>query len=142
LTIRRIVVDHVLLVVGDLEVSRRFYRAALAPLEIEELQVEADGVAFGAEGLDDFAVYAGAPVTTAAHVAFDAPDRAAVDAFHAAGLANGGHERGAPGIWTQYSDRYYAAFLRDPDGNNVEAVFHSPEPLTGLAPARGPEDVV
>jgi catechol 2,3-dioxygenase-like lactoylglutathione lyase family enzyme len=116
-TVRRIVVDHVLLVVGDLEVSRRFYRAALAPLGIEELRVEADGVSFGAEGLDDFAIYAGAPVTTAAHVAFDAPDREAVDAFHAAALASGGRERGAPGTVLRRlpepeQDRVIARLLR------------------------------
>jgi catechol 2,3-dioxygenase-like lactoylglutathione lyase family enzyme len=139
-TVRRVVVDHVLLIVSDLEASRRFYGAALAPLGIEELRVEHEGVSFGAEGLDDFAIFAGAPATIAAHVAFDAPSRQAVDAFYAAALANGGRERGAPGVWAQYSERYYAAFVWDPDGNNVEAVFHSPEPLAGLAPIRHPED--
>ena len=98
MTVRRVVVDHVLLVVRDLEASRRFYRAALAPLGIQELKVESDGVAFGAEGMDDFAVFAGRSPTTGAHVAFDAPSREAVDAFYAAALEHGGRHRGAPAV--------------------------------------------
>jgi len=135
-TDRHVVVDHVLFVVSDLEASRRFYRAALAPLGIEELHTQVDGSHFGREGLDDFAIFAGDPPTTAAHVAFDASSREEVDAFHEAALANGGRDRGAPGVWVQYSERYYAAFVFDPDGNNVEAVFHSPEALVGKAPVR------
>jgi catechol 2,3-dioxygenase-like lactoylglutathione lyase family enzyme len=140
-TVRRVVVDHVLLLVRDLEGSRRFYRAALAPLGIEEFDVKPDGVAFGADGMDDFAIFAGTPSTTRAHVAFDAPSREAVDAFHAAALEHGGRQRGAPGVWVQYSERYYAAYVWDPDGNNIEAVFHSPTSLTAVAPVRRPEDV-
>jgi catechol 2,3-dioxygenase-like lactoylglutathione lyase family enzyme len=140
MTIRRVVVDHVSLVVQDLEASRRFYRAALAPLGIVELTVESDGVAFGAEGMDDFAVDAGRHPTSRAHVAFDAPNREAVDAFYAAALEHGGRHRGAPGVWVQYSKRYYAAFVWDPDGNNIEAVFHSPESLAAVAPVRQPQD--
>jgi catechol 2,3-dioxygenase-like lactoylglutathione lyase family enzyme len=109
MTIRRVVVDHVSLVVQDLEASRRFYRAALAPLGIVELTVESDGVAFGAEGMDDFAVDAGRHPTSRAHVAFDAPNREAVDAFYAAALEHGGRHRGAPGVWVQYSERYYGS---------------------------------
>jgi catechol 2,3-dioxygenase-like lactoylglutathione lyase family enzyme len=140
MTIRRVVVDHVLLVVRDLKASRRFYRAALAPLGIVELKVEADGVAFGAEGMDDFAVFAGHQPTSGAHVAFGAPSREAVDTFYAAALAHGGRHRGAPGVWVQYSERYYAAYVWDPDGNNIEAVFHSPETLAAVAPVRQPQD--
>jgi catechol 2,3-dioxygenase-like lactoylglutathione lyase family enzyme len=140
MTTRRVVVDHVVLVVRDLEASRRFYRAALAPLGLVELKVESDGVAFGAEGMDDFAVVAGRSPTTGAHVAFDAPSREAVDAFYAAALEHGGRHRGAPGVWVQYSERYYAAFVWDPEGNNIEAVFHSPESLAAVAPVRQPRD--
>jgi catechol 2,3-dioxygenase-like lactoylglutathione lyase family enzyme len=85
MTIRRVVVDHVLLVVRDLKASRRFYRAVVAPLGIVELKVEADGVAFGAEGMDDFAVFAGHQPTSGAHVAFGAPSREAVDTFYLRG---------------------------------------------------------
>ncbi|HEV8621989.1 MAG TPA: VOC family protein [Actinomycetota bacterium] len=129
MTTRRIVVDHVLFVVSDLAASRRLYTAALAPIGYEELHVQEDGVHYGVEGLDDFAIYRGAPVTTAAHVAFDAADRANVDSFFEAALATGATARGEPGVWTQYSERYYAAFVNDLHGNNVEAVWHAPEPV-------------
>jgi catechol 2,3-dioxygenase-like lactoylglutathione lyase family enzyme len=134
-TTRQIIVDHVLFVVGDLAASRRLYTAALAPVGYRELHVQDDGVHYGANGLDDFAIYQGLPVTTAAHVAFDAPGREAVDAFFQSALAKGATARGEPGVWTQYSDRYYAAFVNDLHGNNVEAVWHAPEPVTN-APLR------
>jgi catechol 2,3-dioxygenase-like lactoylglutathione lyase family enzyme len=135
-----VVVDHVLLVVRDQEASRRFYRAALAPLGVVELKADPDGVAFGAEGMDDFAIFAGPQPTTGAHVAFDAPGHEAIDAFYAAALAHGGRHRGAPGVWVQYSERYYAAYVWDPDGNNIEGVFHSPGSLAVVAPVRQPQD--
>jgi catechol 2,3-dioxygenase-like lactoylglutathione lyase family enzyme len=128
-TVRRVVVDHVLFVVADLDASRRMYTAALAPLEYVELHVQDDGVHYGVDGLDDFAIYRGAPVTTAAHVAFAADGREAVDAFFEAAMANGASVRGEPGVWEQYSDRYYAAFINDLHDNNVEAVWHAPEPI-------------
>jgi catechol 2,3-dioxygenase-like lactoylglutathione lyase family enzyme len=134
-TERRIVVDHVLFVVNDLDASRRLYTAALAPLGYVELHVQEDCVSYGAEDLDDFAICRGSPVTTAAHVAFDAPDREAVDAFFDMAIANGASVRGEPGVWTQYSERYYAAFVNDLHGNNVEAVWHAPEAVPG-APHR------
>ena len=136
MTTRPIVVDHVLFVVGDLAASRRLYTAALAPLGYEELHVQEDGVHYGVEVIDDFAIYQGAPVTTAGHVAFDAADRPSVDAFFEEALSNGATSRGEPGVWTQYSERYYAAFVNDLHGNNVEAVWHAPEPVTD-APIRG-----
>jgi catechol 2,3-dioxygenase-like lactoylglutathione lyase family enzyme len=129
------VVDHVLFVVGDLDASRRLYTAALSPLGYGELGVQDDGVSYGAEGIDDFAIFVGAPVTTAAHVAFDAADRSAVDRFFEAAVANGATPRGEPGVWVHYSDRYYAAFVNDLHANNVEAVWHAPEPVTN-APIR------
>jgi lactoylglutathione lyase len=134
-TNRLIVVDHVLFVVEDLAASRQLYTAALAPVGFEELHVQDDGVSYGAEDLDDFTIAQGAPVTSAAHVAFDAPGREAVDAFFEAAIANGATARGEPGVWTQYSDRYYAAFVNDLHGNNVEAVWHAPEPVAN-APLR------
>jgi predicted lactoylglutathione lyase len=74
-------------------------------------------------------------VTIAAHVAFSAEGRDAVDAFFAAAIANGATVRGEPGVWTQYSERYYAAFVNDLHQNNVEAVWHAPEPVAN-APLR------
>jgi catechol 2,3-dioxygenase-like lactoylglutathione lyase family enzyme len=132
---RRIIVDHVLFVVEDLDASRRLYTAALAPLGFVELGVEVDCVAYGAEDLDDFVICHGSPVTVAAHVAFAAEDRTAVDLFFDAAMANGATVRGEPGVWTQYSDRYYGAFVNDLHGNNVEAVWHADEPV-GDAPLR------
>jgi catechol 2,3-dioxygenase-like lactoylglutathione lyase family enzyme len=135
MTVRRIVVDHVLFVVEDLDASRRLYTAALAPLGFTELYVQEDGLGYGAEGLDDFSISRGSPVTTAAHVAFEAEGREAVDAFFTAAVANGATVRGEPGVWTRYSERYYAAFVNDLHQNNVEAVWHAPEPV-GDAPHR------
>jgi catechol 2,3-dioxygenase-like lactoylglutathione lyase family enzyme len=135
-TSRRVIVDHVLFVVANLDRCRRLYTAALAPLGYEELFVQDDGVHYGAEGLDDFAIYQGLPVTTAAHVAFAADDREAVDAFFQAAIANGATVRGEPGVWIEYSDRYYAAFVNDLHMNNVEAVWHAPGPV-GDATIRG-----
>jgi catechol 2,3-dioxygenase-like lactoylglutathione lyase family enzyme len=129
MTIRRVIVDHVLFVVADLDASRHLYTAALAPLGFEELHVQDDGVSYGAEDLDDFTIASGAPVTTAAHVAFSSESREAVDAFFAAAVANGATVRGEPGVWTEYSDRYYAAFVDDLHQNNVEAVWHAPDPV-------------
>jgi catechol 2,3-dioxygenase-like lactoylglutathione lyase family enzyme len=101
MTVRRVVVDHVLFVVADLDASRGLYTAALAPLGYEELYVQDDCVSYGAEDLDDFTICRGEPVTTAAHVAFSAEGRDAVDAFFAAAVANGATVRGEPGVWTQ-----------------------------------------
>jgi catechol 2,3-dioxygenase-like lactoylglutathione lyase family enzyme len=126
-TVRRVIVDHVLFVVSDLDASRRLYTAALAPLGFDELHVQEDGVSYGAKDLDDFTIARGEPVTTAAHVAFSAEDREAVNAFFEAAVANGATVRGEPGVWTQYSDRYYAAFVNDLHRNNVEAVWHAPD---------------
>ncbi|HET9671272.1 MAG TPA: VOC family protein [Actinomycetota bacterium] len=136
MTERHVVVDHVLFVVEDLPASRRLYTAALAPLGIEELREEPNCVSYGRHDLDDFAICEGSPITTAAHVAFDAATRQEVDAFFEAGLAAAASARGEPGVWIQYSERYYAAFLNDLHGNNVEAVFHSPVPIDD-APRRG-----
>ncbi|BBG02908.1 MULTISPECIES: VOC family protein [Pseudonocardia] len=122
------VVDHVTIVVSDLAVSDRFYTAALAPLGIERLRSgDVDGgVAFGRPHADDFGIMPAGEVaaTTTAHIAFGSPSRAAVDDFYRAALATGGESRRPPGVQTEYSEGYYAAFVSDPDGNNIEAVHH------------------
>jgi predicted lactoylglutathione lyase len=94
-------------------------------------------VSYGAEGLDDFTICRGEPATGAAHIAFSAEGREAVDAFFAAAVANGASARGEPGVWTQYSDRYYGAFVDDLHRNNVEAVWHAPEPVVGATRRSG-----
>ena len=118
--------DHVQLVVADLQASRRFYEAVLAALDIP-IGGEGPGY-FWADELfvssTDSPAAAGAP-TGRVHLALQARDHAAVDRFHAAGLAAGGKDHGKPGP-RPYHPGYYAAFLLDPAGNNVEAVHHGP----------------
>ena len=119
-------IDHVQLVVADLAASRRFYDAIFEVL----------GVPLGGEQ-DDFFWFDELCVSTAdsdaaegrltgrCHLAFQATNRDAVDAFHRVALEAGGRDHGAPGE-RDYHPGYYAAFVRDPDGNNVEAVYHGP----------------
>jgi catechol 2,3-dioxygenase-like lactoylglutathione lyase family enzyme len=119
-------IDHVGLGVRDLEHSKAFYQQALRPLGYT-LLMERDGSAgFGMNGKPDFWIHENRPVSGPVHVAVASPDRATVHAFHAAALAAGGRDNGAPGLRPQYHDRYYGAFVLDPDGNNVEAVCHRP----------------
>jgi lactoylglutathione lyase len=115
--------DHLQLVVRDLEASKRFYRAVLEVLEIP--LVEHEGFFFA----DELFVSAGEPQTGRAHFAFQARDRATVDRFYKVALAAGGRDNGAPGVRV-YHPGYYAAFVLDPDGNNVEAVNHGPAERT------------
>jgi catechol 2,3-dioxygenase-like lactoylglutathione lyase family enzyme len=116
------VFDHIGLKVKDLGKSVRFYEAALAPLGLVLCSRDEAGAGFGPPGAPSLWLSVGAPAP-AVHVAFAARDRAAVDGFHAGGLDGGGRENGKPGLRADYSPTYYAAFLLDPDGNNVEAVF-------------------
>jgi catechol 2,3-dioxygenase-like lactoylglutathione lyase family enzyme len=119
-------IDHIGLRVSDLEKSKAFYQKALQPLGYE-LLMEFEGVAgFGREGKPDFWLSVGKPAAEPVHVAFRSPDRATVAAFHAAGLAAGGRDNGAPGLRPHYHEHYYGAFEFDPDGTNVEAVCHKP----------------
>ena len=120
-------VDHVTIGVSDLARSTAFYAAALAPLGLAEQHTSAqlpDEVEFGPPGCNDFAISTAYEPGPGIHVAFAADSPEAVDAFHAAALAAGGADNGAPGPRTEYSVGYYGAFVLDPDGNNVEAVFH------------------
>jgi len=119
-------IDHLQLVVTDLAATRRFYGAVFDVLDVP-IGGEADSY-FWADELFvssvDSEAAAGRP-TGRCHLAFQAKDRAMVEAFHAAGLAAGGKDNGAPGE-RPYHPGYYAAFLLDPEGNNIEAVFHGP----------------
>ncbi len=119
-------VDHIQLVVADLAASRRFYDAVLEVLGIPLGGAEDDF--FWADELcvstaDSKA--AQGERTGRTHLAFQAKDRATVDRFHAAAIAAGGKDNGAPGE-RPYHPGYYAAFVIDPDGNNIEAVYHGP----------------
>jgi catechol 2,3-dioxygenase-like lactoylglutathione lyase family enzyme len=119
-------IDHVGLGVSDLEQSKAFYQQALHPLGYQ-LLLDRDGAAgFGSNGKPDFWIYANRPLSGPTHVAITSPDRATVQAFHAAGLAAGGRDNGSPGLRPHYHQHYYGAFVLDPDGNNIEAVCHRP----------------
>ena len=126
--------DHVGATVSDLARSRAFYDAALAPLGIAvimEVTPEQTGgsghLGYGSGGRPWFWIGNAGPATGSLHVALAAPDRKAVDAFHAAALAAGGRDNGPPGLRPHYHPNYYGAFVLDPDGLNVEAVCHTPE---------------
>jgi catechol 2,3-dioxygenase-like lactoylglutathione lyase family enzyme len=121
--------DHLGLNVSDYDRSRDFYAQALAPLGLSLLMEPMPRIGgFGREGKPTFWITdQRRPVTENVHVAFAAPDRATVDAFHAAALAAGGVDNGAPGVRAIYHPTYYGAYVLDPDGNNVEAVSHGPE---------------
>src|SRR5688500_13769107 len=131
------VIDHMGIAVSDLAASRAFYEPALAPLGLRVLYGDERSLAIGTEGADDFALHVGGARTTGMHVAFVAISKDAVDAFHAAALAAGGVDNGAPGYRPQYHRGYYGAFVLDPDGNNVEAVFHDWTMTTSGGDARG-----
>ncbi len=123
--------DHVGLAVRDVARSRAFYEQALAPLGYRVLgavppEETASGGAAVLFGVDepDFVIADNERPGEGNHVAFRAESRAHVDAFHAAALAAGGRDNGAPGLRPQYGLNYYAGFVLDPDGFNVEAVCH------------------
>ncbi|MEO6690268.1 MAG: VOC family protein [Dokdonella sp.] len=118
--------DRIGLKVKDLEASVRFYEQALAPLGYTLGSQDAGSAGFGPVGAPALWLYASDATSLAGtHVAFRAIDRAAVDAFHRSGLKAGGRDNGHSGLREDYSPTYYAAFLIDPDGNNVEAVHGS-----------------
>jgi len=117
------VFDHIGLKVKDLDASVRFYKAALGPLGFEITSQDESSASFGARGAYTLWLFADAKLAhSLLHLAFSAGNHAAVDAFHREGLKSGGRDNGAPGPRRDYSPSYYAAFLFDPDGNNVEAV--------------------
>ena len=128
-------IDHMGIAVSDIDRSRRFYEAALGALgmsvqmEAPPDQTESGGTAlgFGVPGEKIFWIADGERPGEGTHVAFKADSRAQVDAFHKAGLEAGGRDNGGPGLRPHYGPNYYAAFIYDPDGANIEAVCYASE---------------
>jgi len=121
--------DHLSIQCADVAASAAFYDAVLAPLDGERVMDFGDVIGFGMAPKPDFWI---GPRTTGegfreSHIAFTARDRAAVRAFFDAGVASGAEVLHPPRLWPEYHAHYYGAFLRDPDGNNIEAVSHTPE---------------
>jgi catechol 2,3-dioxygenase-like lactoylglutathione lyase family enzyme len=126
-------IDHTGVGVSDPARSRRFYEEALAPLGYKvlmEIPMEHTGgvvvLGFGVAPKPDFWVHQGTPQRPPIHVAFTAENRAVVDAFYKAAMAAGGTDNGPPGVRPHYHESYYGAFVRDPDGHNIEACCHKP----------------
>jgi catechol 2,3-dioxygenase-like lactoylglutathione lyase family enzyme len=132
--------DHIGFGVSDYARSKSFYERTLVPLGIGivmEVRPEEGGhvaVGFGRDGKPFFWIALGG-VSANIHVAFTAGTRAEVDAFHRAALAAGGRDNGGPGLRAHYHPNYYAAFVLDPDGHNVEAVCHRPSDAQAVARA-------
>ena len=120
--------DHVGLAVRDYGRSKAFYTQALAPLGLTILlEPVGEAAGFGKDGKPFFWLEArGRPVQGRLHIAFGAENRETVDAFYVAALQAGGVDNGAPGVRDIYHPNYYGAYVLDPDGNNIEAVCHTP----------------
>jgi catechol 2,3-dioxygenase-like lactoylglutathione lyase family enzyme len=130
-------IDHLTLRVHDLAASTAFYAATLKPLGYAVIASYPEAVGLGVAGKPDLWLCHD-PSAAPQHLAFAAPTRAAVDAFHAAGLAAGGRDNGAPGLRVHYHPNYYGAFVDDPTGHHVEAVIHTP-PVKGAGKKAAPK---
>jgi catechol 2,3-dioxygenase-like lactoylglutathione lyase family enzyme len=120
-------IDHLGINCADIEASKRFYDSVLGVLGHSRLMEYGDFIGYGSNGKPDFWIgrYADMPATQReVHLAFIAPDAATVRAFYEAAVALGAESLHEPRMWPEYHDGYYGAFVRDPDGNNVEAVCH------------------
>ena len=125
-------IDHIGFSVSDYARAKAFYEKALAPLgyvlimEVTAQETGAPAAGFGRGGKPDFWIGGEGKLERPVHVAFLADARATVDAFHRAAIGAGGRDNGAPGLRPHYHPSYYAAFVLDPDGHNIEAVCHAP----------------
>ena len=124
--------DHAGFPVSNYARSKAFYLQALAPLgyalvmEVQQDENDAPAAGFGADGKPDLWIGGEGGLQRPIHIAIAAHNRAAVDAFYRAAIAAGGKDNGAPGLRPHYHPNYYAAFVLDPDGHNIEAVCHAP----------------
>ena len=121
-------IDHVTLPVSDVAASKAFYIQALAPLGHEILFEEPSCVGFGVPPKPEFFIVESASAITPIHVAFTSSKRSLVDLFYASAIAAGGRDNGKPALCPEYHPNYYGGFVFDPDGHNIEAVCHTPEP--------------
>ena len=120
-------IDHMSYNVSDYQKSRDFFLKALAPLGYEmAMEFGNSAAGFGVDGKPDFGIAQGEPPKDRIHVAFTCATRAQVDAFYSAAIAAGGVDHGKPGLRPNYHPNYYGAFVLDPDGQNIEAVCHTP----------------
>ena len=121
-------IDHLSIQAHDLAASAAFYDTVLAPLGGRRLMDFGDAIGYGVERPEFWLGAAQqAEPCREAHIAFTAADRVTVLAFHAAAVAAGAEVLHEPKVWPEYHDHYFGAFVRDPDGNNVEAVCHQPD---------------
>src|SRR4029077_3385700 len=132
--ILRAMLDHISLRVQDFARALTFYKAALAPIGYRVAMEYPGGAGLGEPGKPDLWLSLTDKALHPTHVAFRT-DRASVDAFHAAALAAGGTDNAPPGVRTDYHPHYYAAFVIDPEGNNIEVVCHDPPGGTRKAAA-------
>ena len=117
--------DHVAIPIRDLDASRKFYEPLFEGLGAKVVTEWPGGMLFGTD--DGMVALRQSEQVLPLHIAFRAADRSAVDAFHETALAAGASDNGAPGVRSDYHETYYAAFVIDPDGHNIEAVCHRPE---------------
>jgi catechol 2,3-dioxygenase-like lactoylglutathione lyase family enzyme len=129
----RRVLDHIGIQVADMERAAAFYDAVLPTLGADRIMDFGQAIGYGIGGKPDFwiGLATKTPLQHEAHVAFEASDREAVDAWFAAAVAAGAEVLHEPRVWPEYHPGYYGAFVRDPDGNNVEAVHHTFESPPG-----------
>lgn len=120
-------IDHIVITVSDLDRARAFYTPALAAIGASPILEFPGTIGYGENRKPSFWIREGEAVAPA-HVAFTCSERATVEAFHTAALAAGGRDNGGPGLREIYHPQYYGAFVLDPDGHNIEAVCHTPQP--------------
>jgi catechol 2,3-dioxygenase-like lactoylglutathione lyase family enzyme len=119
-------IDHTAVNVSDLDASKQFYNEALKPLGYSLVFEVGNFLGYADSQMPNFGVVQRGP-TGGGHVAFTCEDRGAVDAFFESATKAGGRDNGPPGVREHYHASYYAAFVHDPDGNNIEAVCHKPQ---------------
>jgi catechol 2,3-dioxygenase-like lactoylglutathione lyase family enzyme len=122
-------IDHLGINGADLDAAKRFYDTVLGTLGYRRLMDFGTAIGYGKETPDFWlSHYDDMPANREVHIAFQAADAATVEAFHEAATSLGAESLHAPRLWPEYHERYFGAFVRDPDGNNVEAVCHHAEP--------------